>query len=661
MRPSMRNLVLALLALTGTACGGGGSGGAPAPAPTPTPPANGAPSFTSSAQVATPDGSTDTGYTATADDPDGDALAFALSGGEDAARFAIDPLTGELRFLAASDEAAPSDADADNVYLVTVSVADGNGGSASQDVRITVDGTAPTVLAVDPPATAVGVLVAAPVTATLSESVDDATVTVQSFTLTGPAGPVPGTVDRDGAVLRFTPDAPLAFDTVYEATLTTALEDAAGNALAAARSWRFDTAPRLNAAYVGHTCARLVDGGIRCWGRNQDAWAGALGLGDTNARGDEPGEMGDALPRVDLGADRLVLAVEVGSAHGCALLDDRSVKCWGANGSGQLGLGDTERRGDEAGEMGDALPAVDLGTAGPVLELSVGNAHACVRTEDGAVRCWGDNGSGQLGLGDTEARGDEAGELGDALATVDLGTGRTARRLRSADRYTCAILDDDSVKCWGLNTDADLGLGDTENRGDDPGEMGDALPAVDLGTTETVAQIAADEHTCVRFTDGRAKCWGANNVGQLGLGDTEERGDASGEMGAALPFLDLGTGRTVRRLTTGSRHSCAILDDGSVKCWGSNSSGRLGLGDTEERGSGPGDMGDALPTVDLGSGLTARELTTGDSYTCAALSDDTVKCWGSNFFGQLGLGDEESRGDAPGEMGSALPVVDLGD
>jgi len=131
-------------------------------------------------------------------------------------------------------------------------------------------------------------------------------------------------------------------------------------------------------------------------------------------------------------------------------------------------------------------------------------------------------------------------------------------------------------------------------------------------------------------------------------------------MGATLPAVDLGPGRTALQLTAGiSLHTCARLDDGSAKCWGSNTSGQLGLGDTQDRGDGPGEMGATLPAVDLGPGRTALQLTAGFQHTCARLDDGSVKCWGFNNVGQLGLGDTQDRGDGPGEMGAALPAVQL--
>ena len=105
--------------------------------------------------------------------------------------------------------------------------------------------------------------------------------------------------------------------------------------------------------------------------------------------------------------------------------------------------------------------------------------------------------------------------------------------------------------------------------------------------------VAGHHHTCALLPNELPQCWGWNEYGQLGLGDTSNRGD--GVMGDALPFVDLGSGRTAVALVAGSHHTCALLDNGLLKCWGRNDAGQLGLGDTSGRGGSSGEMGDALP------------------------------------------------------------------
>ena len=406
-----------------------------------------------------------------------------------------------------------------------------------------------------------------------------------------------------------------------------------------------------------HSCAVLVGGLVKCWGENQ---YGQLGLGDTNDRGDGPGELGNSLPAVDLGSGRSATAVAAGGNHTCALLDDGSVKCWGLGGFGRLGLGDTANRGDGPGEMGDSLPAVGLGSGRSATAISVGSYHSCALLDNGSVKCWGANGYGRLGLGDTADRGDGPGEMGDALPAVGLGAGRSAVAVDVGVSHSCVVLDNATVKCWGRNNAGQLGLADTNNRGDGPGEMGDSLPAVVLGGRTATAVSAGGDHTCVVLDTAGVKCWGENAAGELGLGDTNDRGDVSGEMGTSLPTVSLGAGRTALAVSAGFAGTCVRLDDGSVKCWGANAAGQLGLGDVNNRGDGAGEMGNSLPAVNLGAGRTVAVVGLGSDHGCARLDDGSVRCWGAGTSGKLGQGDTTNRGDGPGEMGDALSAVDLG-
>ncbi len=354
-------------------------------------------------------------------------------------------------------------------------------------------------------------------------------------------------------------------------------------------------------------------------------------------------------------------ALTTGEFHSCAILANGSVRCWGLGGQGQLGAGDTVSRGDDPDEMGAFLPAVSLGSGRTAIALTAGSVHTCAILDNGSVKCWGDNTSGQLGLGDTANRGDGPNEMGDNLPAVNLGTGRTATTVGAGAFHTCAILDTGALKCWGINTEGQLGLGDTANRGDAPGEMGDNLPLVSLGTGRTATALTAGlYHTCVRLDTAAVKCWGTGNVGQTGLGDTSARGDAPNEMGDNLPAVNLGTGRTATAVTAGPVRTCARLDNNAIKCWGHNFNGELGLGDTANRGDAPGEMGDDLPTVSLGNGpITITAVSAGGSHVCASFANGLRKCWGVNGSGQLGQEDSADRGRRAGEMGVGLPAIFL--
>ncbi|MRG90413.1 RCC1 domain-containing protein [Polyangium spumosum] len=400
-----------------------------------------------------------------------------------------------------------------------------------------------------------------------------------------------------------------------------------------------------------HGCALFGNGTVKCWGKND---RGQLGLEDTLDRGAAPGTMGAALPTVDLGQGRTAVAIAAGSHSTCAILDTDELKCWGANFQGKLGQGDTTNRGDKSGTMGDALAVVDLGAGARVGAVAVGNYHACALLQDGSVRCWGD----ATASGVSASHGAEPGTMGDALPAVRLGAGKTAREIAAGFNTSCALLDDQSTKCWGVNSSGNLGLGDLEPRGDSPETMGDALPAIDFGAPRVVIQMApSSSSSCALLDDASVRCWG-NGV-DLGLGGEENRGDKPGTMGVNLPAVDLGPGRAALSLSAGARRACALLEDRQIKCWGYNPEGQLGQGDTNNRGDEPGEMGDALATVDLGTGRSALAVEAGGFFTCAILDTREVKCWGLNTSGELGLGDTSARGAEPGTMGDNLPVVVL--
>jgi len=411
-----------------------------------------------------------------------------------------------------------------------------------------------------------------------------------------------------------------------------------------------------------HTCAALSDGRVKCWGYNA---YGQLGTGDTNNRGDGPGEMGSSLPEIFLNQSGAITQLALGAYHTCVLDAVGDVRCWGYNGYGQLGYGNTNNLGDNPGEVSGGLNAAVIETK----KIAAGFYHTCALKYDGSVWCWGYNGYGQLGAGDTQNRRDG---VNNSFAIPSLGTGRHAIDIAAGAYSTCALLDNNSLKCWGYNGVGTLGLGDTAYRGDNPGEMGDALPAVDMGLAGWgIKQIAMGAfHTCaVRANNSWPKCWGYNVFGQLGLGDTNSRGDNPGEMGGALPFMP--AGNTSWQVSLGAYHTCVPAWSGlagrsGVKCFGYNGSGQLGQGDTVSRGGNPGDVAFGNPpNINLGTEPATSfahkvlGIASGIYHTCALLGDGTIKCWGSNTYGQLGLGDNIDRGTNPAQMGNALPVVDL--
>ncbi|HEY6881549.1 MAG TPA: hypothetical protein VI299_26165 [Polyangiales bacterium] len=372
-----------------------------------------------------------------------------------------------------------------------------------------------------------------------------------------------------------------------------------------------------------YTCAILAGGGLKCWGDN--GWR-KLGLGDTAGRGDAPGEMGSALPFVDVGTGRTVTDVAADTDLTCALLDDASVKCWGYNGYGAVnGIPNSW-----TGEMGDALPTAPVPAGSTIVDVGAGSGTGYALRADGSLYRW---------------------SPAPLLTTFAAGSGVVtfARGSSYDDVHWCGLRATGEVVCFGFGSAGQLGWA--------PQAMPPVggYPPVELGTGRSATAIALGRaHSCALLDDGSVKCWGLNNHGQLGLGDTASRGLASAGMGDALPAVPLGQG--AQAIAAGGYHTCALLDDGSVKCWGQNDAGQLGQGDTADRGDAPGEVA-ALAPIALGEPAVAVAA---GLHSCAILASGGIKCWGPNAQGQLGQGDTETRGDAPGEVAATL-AIDLSD
>ncbi len=377
---------------------------------------------------------------------------------------------------------------------------------------------------------------------------------------------------------------------------------------------------------------------------------GQLGYGNTRTVGDDepPGSAGN----VDLGGGRAATAVTAGDFHTCAVLDDGAVSCWGLGGDGQLGYGNRDRVGDDEAP-GSAGP-VDLDPGpgfGRAKAISAGEYHTCAVLDDGRVRCWGLGEDGQLGYGNRDRVGDD--EAPGSAGPVDLdpgpGFGR-ARAISAASRRTCAVRDDGSVLCWGFGREGDLGYRNQTTVGDTetPGSVG----PVDLGGQAAVAVSVGRRHTCAVLDDGSVRCWGYGFYGQLGYGNTRYVGDDETPGSAGPVDLDPGpgVGRAVA-ISAGDYHTCARLDDRSVRCWGQGANGRLGYGATGNIGDDetPGSVG----PVDLGLGNGSAAISDGGRHTCAQLDDGGVRCWGYGATGRLGYCGESDVGDdeAPASAG----------
>jgi cysteine-rich repeat protein len=365
-----------------------------------------------------------------------------------------------------------------------------------------------------------------------------------------------------------------------------------------------------------YTCVLLEGGDVRCWGDNRD---GQLGYGHTNHIGDD--EEPSSVDTVDVGGRVVQLAA--GGQHRCALLEGGDVRCWGANSHGQLGYGHRDTIGDD--EVPSSVDTVDVG--GRVVQLAAGGLHTCALLEGGDVRCWGDNWDSQLGYGHRDTIGDD--EVPSSVDTVDVG-GRVVQ-LAAGGEHTCALLEGGGVRCWGRNSDGQLGYGHM-NAIVAPSSAGDVN-----ADGRVVQVVAGDMHTCALREDGQVRCWGNNDDGELGYGHWEDIGD--NELPGRAGDVDVG-GSSVQ-VAAGRRHTCALLEDGTIRCWGINQSGQLGQGHVYHIGD--NELPGSVDVVDVGG--HAVEIATGDYHTCALLEGGTLRCWGSNWAGQLGYGHTRLIGD----------------
>jgi len=217
------------------------------------------------------------------------------------------------------------------------------------------------------------------------------------------------------------------------------------------------------------------------------------------------------------------------------------------------------------------------------------------------------NENGQLGIGSTNNIGDEPNEMGKNLSFVDFGTDLKAKSLAAGTNHTCGILSDSdgSVKCFGGNNNGQLGQEDFLSRGTQPNEMGDNINQINLAFGTKSKKIACgSSFTCVLSSDDYyLKCFGSNHYGETGAGSIAPTiGGTQNEMGTNLAKVDLGkSDGKPNYIATGEHHVCTLLDSGFIKCFGRNHVGQLGYGDSKDRGSQKQDMGDNLKLLDIGS------------------------------------------------------------
>ncbi len=372
----------------------------------------------------------------------------------------------------------------------------------------------------------------------------------------------------------------------------------------------------------GHTCALVTGGRIKCWGWNQ---FGQLGNG---ARTDS------VLLAVDVVGLMGVKKIDAGGVNTCAVTAQDKVACWGSNQFGQLGTG----------TLIDASVPAEVQSLSGIVELSVGLSATCIINNQGISKCWGANTNGQLGNGSligsttpvdvtslTNAKSISVGnntvcaitalngvacwgrgtngQLGnaailDSMTAVSV-TGLTGvTQLATGPYHSCAVTTSGAVKCWGRANSGTLGNGDFQT-------PSFATPQDVLGVTGATAVTLGFDTSCVVTTTGGVKCWGTNTLGQLGSRQAR---------------IDIAGLSSIREVANGQSHSCALTSTGTVKCWGFNSFGALGNGTVG---------GYTATGVDVLGVTGATQISVGTNHSCALVSMGKVKCWGQNLFAQV--------------------------
>ncbi len=427
--------------------------------------------------------------------------------------------------------------------------------------------------------------------------------------------------------------------------------------------------------------------------------------GDGILQGEEDCDDGNDVPQDGCEADcersTGVAKIASGDQHACALFHDGRLRCWGSNNYGKLGYGHLEHIGDD--ETPASAGDVDVGAS--VVDVACGREHVCVVLEGGAVRCWGFNNRGQLGIPAPtyallDVIGDEPSELPSALPDVNLGgvavavtatswttfvlmddgtvrcfgqnanfgtcgygtdefaigddehpvvegpieLGGLAVQVDGHGDHACAVLENGSVRCWGFNEQGALGIGNLEVIGDD--EHPSSQPALTFGAAAVRVQTGL-RHTCVQLENGEVKCWGRNVQAELGLGHLDPVPSA-----ADGGPLSLGGGAV--QIAVGGGHGCVLLDNGDVRCWGDANFGRLGYGD-QTNDVGDDEVPSEMPPLELAVGVV-HDLEVGNSYSCARVDEGDVMCWGANSSGQIGQPGVSYFGDNE-TLGGLSPIV----
>ena len=269
--------------------------------------------------------------------------------------------------------------------------------------------------------------------------------------------------------------------------------------------------------------------------------------------------------------------------------------------------------------IGQTQPFTAAGTV-TAASVSAGGEYTCLRLPDGTAQCAGRNQFGQLANGTFD----------NSSVLVPISGMTTATSVVAGDEFGCAVLAGGTVNCWGL--------GESGQRGDGTTNTFAAGPVPVSGITTAVAVAAGYSHACALLANGAMRCWGSNVDGQLGSPSTPSGG-------SSVPVAVSGIAGAVA-IATGAFHTCALLQDGTLRCWGRNDQAQLGDGTRTS----------AASPVRVNGITDAVAVSGGGVHTCAVLHDGTARCWGENEFGQLGDGTTNTASEPVQVIGLATAV-----
>ena len=337
-------------------------------------------------------------------------------------------------------------------------------------------------------------------------------------------------------------------------------------------------------------CALTIEGKARCWGDGSD---GKLGINSTADVA--PSE--DVLTDVPL--DTTIIQMDAGQKHLCAVLNTGAVRCWGRGDYGALGTDGTGVIGDGGTEIQDIT---DVAVGKTVAQVDGGRFATCVLTTDHRARCWGNNANGQLGRDNTTNIGNDASPGMAGLTDIFMGDGNPKiTKIEISGASACALTENSGLRCWGNGDNGKLGSGSTSKIGNSSGNTITNMLDIDFeapaDTVDSADQVVTDfaiyyQMVCATNAAGQIKCWGNNDVGQLGLGHTTATNSGTP---ADYPWMDFGSkvvqfsGEHYSDSING-RSVCVVTESEEIYCWGAGDRGQLGYSQV-------GNVGDnELPT-----------------------------------------------------------------